>query len=234
MFRLNRHAPPSNTRTGARARADTHIGVFPRSVGQLVCPWCAQRHRVVGLRHRQRALCVRCGTVLATRSSGRAAALAFGLAGLLLAPPAVLLPFVIVHKFGAQQVTWLFSGVGEMWNQGMHWLGLWVIVCGIVAPTLLLGTLLMLLARGPDSSWLAQRPFWRAVRALEKWAMPEVQVLAVLVAFTKLGSVVDVSLGGGFWCYAAMSLSFLFAWRSFELDPSGTPPALAARKEMRA
>lgn len=176
------------------------------------------------LRHRERAKCVRCGTVLATRSSGGRAALAYATTGLLLTPPALLLPFVTVEKLGGERVTRLLTGVEELWAQDMRGLGAWVLVCGVVAPVLLLGLLIAERFRRKGvrggNGWLGNL---RVVRAVEKWAMPEVQVLAVLVAFTKLGTVVNVHLGAGFWCFAVMSLSYLLAWRTFELDPTGWP-----------
>jgi len=55
--------------------------------------------------------------------------------------------------------------------------------------------------------------------------MPEVQVLAVLVAIAKLGSLITIRTGPGFWCYGAMSVALLIAFRSFDLEakPAAVP-----------
>jgi paraquat-inducible protein A len=186
----------------------------------LSCRICGFEHRRVALRPGQRAICVRCGALIVKRNwFGPDAALAFSVTGLVLAIPAILLPFVTVSKLRAEHVTYLFTGVSALWNDGMRLLAIWVFLCGTVAPALLLSVFLGLLLPAKFSRQGARGRFlWRAVHALQHWAMPEVHVLAVLVSLTKLGSLVDVSVGPGFWSYVAMTFTILFAWGSFDFD----------------
>src|SRR5581483_7127396 len=95
----------------------------------------------------------------------------------------------------------VITGARALWEDNMRLLAVWVALCGAIAPALLLGCLAALAAPArvreeiPGVRWL-----WRAAHALEHWSMPEVHVLAVLVAFTKLGALVDVHVGLGLWC----------------------------------
>jgi paraquat-inducible protein A len=185
----------------------------------LPCRLCGYEHRPIPLGPGERALCVRCHAVLARGSRfGADAPLAFAITGLILALPATLLPFVTAGKFGSVRVGLLFTGVEGLWDHGMRWLSIWVFLCGGFGPILLLGVLIALLLPARlgrpelDSDVLRQ-----TAHALAHWAMPEVHVLAVLVALVKLGSLVNVTIGPGFWCYAAMSFMLLLAWRSFDL-----------------
>jgi paraquat-inducible protein A len=145
--------------------------------------------------------------------------LAFTVTGLLLLLPSMLLPFVTVSKLGDERVGLLFTGVGALWGNGMHMLAVWVLCCGGVAPAFLLLSLAGLL--------IPQRLGWRPMkarrlvavaRAVAHWAVPDVQVLAVLVALAKLGNVVHVTLGPGFWCYVALAVTTMCAWRGRELE----------------
>ncbi len=186
----------------------------------LICPLCGKAHRVPSLAPGERAHCVRCDTTLAQRAwLGGDASLAFTATGLLLAVPATLLPFVFVSKIGAEHVSYVFTGVRALWDENMRLLAVWILLCGGIVPLLLLCTLAGILV---PARWRRPTPatalLMRAARAFEEWAMPEVHILAVLVAFAKLGSLVNVRVGAGFWCYAAMSVCLLIAWRTFDLD----------------
>ena len=151
---------------------------------------------------------------------GRHAALAFAMTGLFFAIPALFLPFVTLGKFGRERTTVLTDSFQGFWAHGFESLGMWVLLCGVIAPFGLLALLVatLLTDRKPSLRNLNVRlRSW--VRGVEYWAMPEVQVLGVMVAFFKLGDVVQVFVGPGLWCYGAASLFTLLAWRRFNLQP---------------
>lgn len=189
----------------------------PENLRRLLCRACGCVHRPVTLAVGETARCVRCDTPLGR--GGRATldrSLAFALTGLILAVPAFALPFVTVSKLANERVGVLFSGVGTLWDDGMRLLSAWVLVCGGAAPIVLLAALVTVVLPLRLRGRMPPRALAATVRAVEHWAMPEVQVLAVLVALVKLHTLVNVRIGTGFWCYVALSFMTLLAWRSFE------------------
>ncbi len=207
------------------------LATMPR-IEHLVCPLCGRGHRSVPLAPGEKAHCTRCDTVLSHgRRGGAETPLVYCVTGLVLAPPACLLPMVTAGKLGAQRTSTLLTGVVALWDDHMRAIALLVLLCGALLPIALLAVLA--LVQLPDRfADLVASPAALAgtARALELCAIPEVQVLAVLVALTKLGSVVHVSLGAGFWFYCAMALSVILAQRQFDFkslggkhSPAGAP-----------
>ena len=177
------------------------------------CRICGQVHHTVKLRFAEHASCSYCGSALVQAGSRRQAAAAYAIAALILAVPATELPIVTVRKFGADRVSYVWTGVQALWQDGMHMLAIWVALCGVVVPILLLAALVTRLL--PSTAMPGRGTgFWiRFASALQHWSMPEVQLLAVLVAFVKIGALVQVDVGPGLWFYGAMAMMTLLAWR---------------------
>ncbi len=192
-------------------------GLHPR----FTCRFCGQTHRSVALKPRQRAQCSRCGLTLAKGSRfGADSTAAFVTTALILSVPSLALPFVTVGKLGSERTGYLLSGARALWQENMPLLSLWVWLCAALLPVVLLGLLATLTLPARFSKTAPQpRLLRRFAVAIAPWTMPEVYLLGVLVALTKLGSLVDVKMGPGFWCYAAMSILLLLAWRNFHLGP---------------
>lgn len=198
----------------------------PSPATRLTCTLCGQDHQPIPLAPGERALCIRCKTVLGRGSRfGGDGTLVFALTGLILAVPAFFLPFITAGKFGQERGGVLLTGVEGLWENDMPLLAIWVLLCGAVVPLLLLVILVIELLRARLSGLSGPHAIAsHAAHALSYWAIPEVHVLAVLVALMKLGSLVHVTIGAGFWCYIGMSLSLLVAWRRFTLKPLDVAP----------
>lgn len=212
------NTPVTRTLTPPSARP---ANMSPHSEARLTCPLCGLDHQTIALKRGERALCRRCDAVLAQRSRfGRDATVVFTLTGLILAVPAFLLPFITVGKFGQERGGLLLTGVEGLWENGMPLLAIWVLLCGAAAPMLLLAVLATgLLRRRLGAAAQPSEFLSGTAHALSYWAIPEVHVLAVLVSLMKLGSVVNVHIGAGFYCYIGLSVSLLLAWRGFMLRP---------------
>jgi len=139
-----------------------------------------------------------------------ATALIFYIAGL-------SLPLAVAAKFGEKHTGYLFSGVASLWESGNWHLALLVAVCGAAAPIALTTSLCVLLfaarARMPRPGL---RRWLHLAARVEQWSMPEVHMLGVIVAFTKLSALVATDPGPGLWCYGLAAFFTLLSWRNFD------------------
>lgn len=181
------------------------------------CPICGLFQSMPTLKRRGAACCARCGSLLRqdrTDPAGRALALAT--AGLLLFVLAVSLPFLRLD-LGAGQETNLTTGPVALENQGMWELALVVLGTTMLAPLAkmlaMVWVLVGLRLRQPPGHLAV---VFRLVEILTPWSMVEVFLLGVFVAYTKLGDLAPVHVGGGL--YALSVLMLLMAAADSALD----------------
>ncbi len=208
----------------------------------LVCHYC-------GLAQVQRALpapgivlCARCGAVLRRVVPGSVTrAVHLYLAALVLFVTANLHPFLAFGLEGRGQVVVLASGIARLWRDGMP------LLAGIVSGASLLfpaaKMLATLWALGPLLLGLrlpGQVLALRLADELRAWAMLDVFLLAVIVAWVKLADLATLEPGPGLWTFLGALLLATAAdatldrhdvWERFgpqttlaRIDPSGGRP----------
>ncbi len=164
------------------------------------------------------AKCPRCGAVLYRHkidSINRT--LALTIAGLILFVVANTFPFLEFHMQGQETKTRLFSGVLDLYDQGMEGLALLVLLTTIVVPALQLALMLYVLVplklnRRP---WKLAQVF-RFFRELTPWSMMEVFMLGILVSVVKLVGMATIVPGLALVAFAV--LIFVLAASTAALD----------------
>jgi paraquat-inducible protein A len=192
------------------------------------CPTCGRVQTVPRLSPEERARCCRCaGLVLCGRkcSRGNLGALAAAIAALLLYPLAISLPIMRLERFGHSTEASIWAGSIGLLREGQVFVGGLVFVCSVVLPLAKLG-LLVVLCTSQRFSDRHRAGFYRALEAAGRWGMLDVLLVAVVVAWVKVGDLVEVSAGPAalvFTLCVTLSLvaSARFDPHSLWLDSSG-------------
>jgi paraquat-inducible protein A len=157
--------------------------------------------------------CSRCETQL-EHSAGKSldATLACSVAILLLLIPAWSAPFLTASALGATRTSFLPMSVSVVWRDGSPLLALVVFLFVFAFPLLRFGALtavLMALRLERRTSWLALA--FRIANVLQVWAMLDVFLLGLMVAYFRLRSSLVVELGVGAICFIIAGLLSLIA-----------------------
>jgi paraquat-inducible protein A len=166
------------------------------------------------------ARCPRCGTHIHRRlphSLARTSALL--IAATLLYVPANLLPVMSVTSLGREQADTILSGVLHLLHGGMWPLALLVFFASILVPVLkllVLGYLVLSVAR--RSCW---RPrdrsrLFRLVEAVGRWSMVDIFVVTLLAAMVQLGDLATIEAGPGATAFGAVVVLTMFAAHTFD------------------
>lgn len=166
--------------------------------------------------------------------------LAFSICGLLLFLPANLFPIMTFEVVGRSNDNRLVSGVFGMFRDGEHIVAGMILATSILAPfarfaAAVAVTLPIRLGRPEKSS----RAMQRFLRGLDRWAMLDVYLLAIVVAYAKLSNFGNVYFQGG-W-YPLLGIILLSIAVSVTYDPdtvreltSPQPPSDAEHEKRRS
>ena len=193
-----------------------HHSKSPDPQELLSCQCCGLIQRRPS-RYSDRLRCVRCHTALyvdSTASLQRVRILA--LSALLFYLPAMILPMLRVERLGHMRQDSLLGGVASLLSQGYWLVGAVVLLFSVVLPPLKLFALLWL-TRPAFLNHQHRALIYRWVEYLGHWGMLDVLLVAIMIAFVKLGSLVTITPGPGLTAFILLVLFSLLA--SLWFDP---------------
>jgi len=184
----------------------------------VACPRCDLLHASTRLPAGASAHCARCGNALPIPARHEQAAwIAATLAALIAFAVASAEPMMGLSELGFHWSLTLPQSAAMMWLEGSETAAVLVAVCAMAAPAgYLLALLVALLATRSAAAprWSATPIRWAF--ALRRWAMPEVVLLGVLIAYVKIGELTDASPGTGMGAIGVLVL--LIAWLNASVD----------------
>lgn len=172
------------------------------------CPHCDALHRRPRLRRGEKALCVRCGTVLVRRHRmAPGHVLALVVAAVIVFAIANAFPIVDLRIQGLHSGTTLSGAVAALWRDGRQPMAVLVCATTQALPLLDLVCMMALLAvavRPQRPSWFG--PLLRLVQELRPWGMLEVFMLGVVVSLIKLSGMAQILPGPALWAFGALTV----------------------------
>jgi paraquat-inducible protein A len=179
----------------------------------VACHECGTVHRVHSLLPGAGADCATCGATLYSRHrAGLDRILALYVTAAILFVLANAFPFMSLNIEGRIQETELFSSALALWHADMRILATVVMAFAIALPAVKIVAALWVLiplklGRRP---WLAAKLI-RLFDRLRPWAMMEVYLLGVMVAYVKLLDLAHIGLGPSMWAFVALILAMVAA-----------------------
>ena len=206
-------------RTAAKTRDPNAAGGAVAASEVIACHECGTVHRLPPMPDDTVARCRACGATISIRFDRSVQrTLALYLAALALIGVANAFPIMTMSIEGQRNAATILDSARALYGEGMWPLAIAVGLAGIVMPLIkIVGMIAVLLPMQ-----LGWRPAWlvagfRLVEKVQTWAMMEVYLLGVIVAYVKLQDLAHVELGIAAIAFVATIL--LLAAADARFDP---------------
>ncbi len=163
----------------------------------IACHECGTVHRMACLRPWRSAACSICGaTLFREQRNSVERTLGLAIAALLLLAIANLFPLMTIEIEGREQASTIMDGVIGLYNDGMWPLAALVFVVAILMPLAkVLMLVYVLLPLHVDRRAPGVATVFRWVETAHPWAMTDVYLLGLIVAYVKLADFAAVEAG---------------------------------------
>jgi paraquat-inducible protein A len=186
-------------------------------VNLIACEICGQVQQFENVPPRHRLNCIRCDSVIQRElANSRAYTTALTLAALFLYIPANMYPIMVMEYLGRQTENTVWDGVKALYQDRMWYVAVIVFLASILIPLLkLLGLFFLVICRGEHCrrtrTWV-----YKAICRIGPWAMLDVYLLAILVAWIRFGRLATVIPGPGIVAFTSVVMLTLLASASFD------------------
>ncbi len=183
------------------------------------CLECDLLHDVTEMRPGDVGFCSRCGATLYQKQRNSLdRALAFAVCGLICFVLANAFPLMTFEMSGNLQSNRLIDGSVEFLQGGYGLLGLIVLFSSVVAPLLVLVFLVsILLPLKLHKAPLFAEMQIRLLVHIRPWAMAEIFVIGLIVAYVKLKDYADVDLGISLFAFVSMVFATVLAYSTLDM-----------------
>ena len=161
---------------------------------------------------------------------------ALALSALAFYPAAMLLPMLRIERLGHYSEGSLLAGVSSLWAAGQVLIAVVILLFSVVLPPLKLFVLWLL----AGTRWIVnsrhKARLYKGVEVIGRWGMLDVLLAAVMIAFVKLGDLVNIQAGSGLTAFSIMVLLSLLAsfafnpWLMWQAAPTDSPIEPSARE----
>ncbi|KFZ38604.1 paraquat-inducible protein A [Shewanella mangrovi] len=172
-----------------------------------------------------RAVCPQCHTPLYDRPyCAMNGVLALCITSILLYIPSMLFPVLEIHFLGSIRSSTVFQGAMAVWHQGYWVVGLGVLLGAVIAPAVLLGSIMaqMIIIQ---TGWYRTKfgrdtlnGLLRYHSFINQMSMLEIYVISFLVTSFQLSDFADVYFGLGTLCFTLLFVVTLFLQREYNLE----------------
>ncbi len=175
---------------------------------QMVCHECDLLLAVPALASGQKAYCPRCNYLLAAhRPHALTIVFAFAVSGLMFLLLSTLFPFLGFSASGQERTVTLLQSILILVTEDLPSLAAIVFASIILIPgAFLIGAVYVSSALKLNRSLPGTAAVLRWTLMLMPWSMGEIFLISILVAFVKIVTIADVSLGLSFWAYVLFTV----------------------------